>query len=256
MRASRTGLSPLSLNTFLLAGLIGCWFNAPTFAAEEMPVPQQNALVQKYCVLCHNASIRNGGLSLAEFDAATAAPSLTAMMLGKLRAGALGAAGLPQPDIATSEALINAFTVQSAKADEWTVESTKDGDLVASMLRGVVAPNNPGGMQLYRLVISCNLVAHHGFIDVAWSPTPQTGTLTVAVDGTAPVSHSVKGSEKMGNGSTTTFGVSTIRLSDMESLPSESLTVRDLFPGHVAVFPFGSVAAEVRQQFLSCFPSR
>jgi hypothetical protein len=237
----------------LLAGLIGCWFNTPGLAAEVMPVTQQNALVQKYCVVCHNASIRNGGLSLADFDAAAAAPSLTAMMLGKLKAGALGAAGLPQPDKVTTEALIHAFTIQSAGATEWTVERTKDAELVASIVREVPAPNNPGGVELYRLIVSCKPTTHSGSIDVAWSPTPQTGALTVAVDGKASVSYTVKGSERMGTGSMTTFGIATVRLADMRTLPAQSLTIRDLFPGDLVVFPFASFEGEVRRQFSVCF---
>ena len=56
-------------------------------AAELMPAAQQNALVQKYCAVCHTDAARNGGLSLEHFDAAQASPSLTAMLLSKLTGG-------------------------------------------------------------------------------------------------------------------------------------------------------------------------
>jgi hypothetical protein len=49
-------------------------------AGEAMPVPQQNALVQKYCAVCHTDTQRNAGLSLQHFDAAHADPSVAAMM--------------------------------------------------------------------------------------------------------------------------------------------------------------------------------
>jgi hypothetical protein len=39
-------------------------------ASGAMPVPQQNALVQKYCAVCHSDAHMNGGLSLQHFDAA------------------------------------------------------------------------------------------------------------------------------------------------------------------------------------------
>ena len=52
-----------------------------------MPPAQQNALVQTYCAVCHTDSARNGGLSLEHFDAAHAAPSLTAMLLSKITGG-------------------------------------------------------------------------------------------------------------------------------------------------------------------------
>src|SRR6185369_12281816 len=66
--------------------LAGSW-GAPATAAELMPPSQQNALVQKYCAVCHTDAARNGGLSLEHFDAAQASPSLTAMLLSKLTGG-------------------------------------------------------------------------------------------------------------------------------------------------------------------------
>src|SRR5437667_12302029 len=116
-------------------------------AADLMPPAQQNALVQKYCAVCHTDTAKNGGLSLEHFDAAQAPPSLTAMLLSKLtgggllktareadsnasaaafvdkkmRSGAMGAAGIPIPDKATIDALIHAFSVASAGAMDCTV---------------------------------------------------------------------------------------------------------------------------------------
>ena len=57
------------------------------YAGDAMPAGQQNALVQKYCAVCHTDAARNGGLSLEHFDAAGAAPSLAAMMVSKLTSG-------------------------------------------------------------------------------------------------------------------------------------------------------------------------
>jgi hypothetical protein len=118
-----------------------------------MPAAQQNALVQKYCAVCHTDAARNGGLSLEHFDAAQASPSLTAMLLSKLtggvslatvreagssasaaalvdqkmKSGAMGA-GIPIPDKVTIDAMIHAFALKSAGATEWTVErSTATG---------------------------------------------------------------------------------------------------------------------------------
>jgi hypothetical protein len=76
-------------------------------------------------------------------------------------------------------------------------------------------------------------------MQVAWSPLPQRGTLAVSVDGRAAVSYPVDGSEKMGNGSgVVTQGVAAIALTDAKydtvagvSLPAETLTITDLFPG-------------------------
>jgi hypothetical protein len=100
-------------------------------AAELMPYVQQNALVQKHCAVCHTDAAKNGGLSLEHFDAAKASPSLTAMLLSKLtggvslktaseaafdtnaaaliekkmKSGAMGAAGIPVPNKAVTDAL-------------------------------------------------------------------------------------------------------------------------------------------------------
>jgi ubiquinone biosynthesis protein Coq4 len=57
-------------------------------AANVMPTAQQNALVDKYCAVCHTDVADNGGLSLEHFDAAHAAPSLMAMLLSKITQGA------------------------------------------------------------------------------------------------------------------------------------------------------------------------
>jgi hypothetical protein len=87
-------------------------------AAELMPVIQQNALVQKYCAVCHDDAHRNGGLSLQHFDASNVDPSLAAMMASKLKTGAIGAAGLPLPDQATQDAFFNALDAQSRDSNE------------------------------------------------------------------------------------------------------------------------------------------
>ena len=125
----------------ILASMVA-GFSVPALAAELMPTSQQNALVQKYCAVCHTDAAKNGGLSLEHFDAAQAPPSLTAMLLSKItggvllktvreasskasaavlidkkmRSGAMGAAGIPIPDKATIDALIHALAVESAGA--------------------------------------------------------------------------------------------------------------------------------------------
>ena len=64
---------------------------APAWAA--MPAAEQNALVKKYCAVCHTDTAKNGGLSLEHYDAAKRDPGLAAMVLSKLNNGAMGAAG-------------------------------------------------------------------------------------------------------------------------------------------------------------------
>ena len=48
------------------------------FAA--MPPAEQNALVKRYCAVCHTDAAMNGGLSLQHYDAANRDPTLAAMI--------------------------------------------------------------------------------------------------------------------------------------------------------------------------------
>jgi len=260
-------------------------------AAELMPAAQQNALVQKYCAVCHTDAANNGGLSLEHFDAAQAAPGLTAMLLSKLtggvsletvreapsnagaaalvdkkmKSGAMGAAGIPIPDKATIDALIQALAAESNGATEWTVQHTngvaaKAPVIVASILREKPWAKSAGEARVYRLVVSCDVATQHGSMQVAWSPLPQRGTLAVSVDGRAAVSYQVDGSEKMGNSSgVVTTGLAAIVLTDTKygapaglSLPAETLTITDLFPGET-VFSFANLPQAAQHEFRACF---
>jgi hypothetical protein len=239
-------------------------------AAELMPVTQQNALVQKYCAVCHTDAAKSGGLSLQHFDAALAPPSLIGMMLSKLtsgvslktaqeadsnadaaalierkmKAGAMGAAGIPIPDKATIEALIRAFAVESAGAMDWTVERSHDV-AEASILREVPSVANAGAAESYRLIASCNTVTREGYLQLAWSPAPHKGTLAASVDGNAATSHRVEGDE---------YAALVLTRADL-AFPAESLTIGDLFPGERVTFSFASLPPEARQQFGVCFPA-
>ena len=63
-----------------------------------MPAVEQQALVRKYCAVCHSDAAMNGGLSLQHYDPAVPNPALAAMLLSKLQNGAMGAAGLGIPE--------------------------------------------------------------------------------------------------------------------------------------------------------------
>jgi hypothetical protein len=259
-----------------------------------MPPAQQNALVQKYCAVCHTDAGNTGGLSLEHFDAAQAAPSLIAMLLSKLsggaslevvravgtdagaaelvntkmKSGAMGAAGIPIPDKATIDALIHAFAVESTGATEWTVERTKDAmakarGVTASMLREMPSARNAGESRAYRVILSCNLVAHEGFVQLAWSPQPRIGTLAASADGKVSVRYAVEGSENMGNASGGVIsGLARLVLAETKRdaggmalpLPVESLTISDLFSGETVVFSFANLPKQARHDLEACFP--
>ena len=258
-------------------------------AAEVMPTAQQNALVQKYCAVCHTDAADNGGLSLEHFDAAQAAPSLTAMLLSKLtggvsletvrevpskagaaalvdkrmKSGAMGAAGIGIPDKATIDALIQALATESNGATGWAVHRVNGAAaeapvIVASILQERPLAKSAGEARAYRLIVSCNVATQDGSMQVAWSPQPQKGTLAISVDGRAVASYLVDGSEKMGNGSgVVTQGQAALMLTDAKygaglSLPAETLTITDGFPGET-VFSFATLPQEAQQQLRACF---
>ena len=154
------------------------------FAADTLPIAEQNALIKSHCAMCHNDATRNGGLSLEKFDAAKASPSLLAMMLAKLNSGAFGASGIKVTK-GEDDPLKAAFAEASKGATEWTIE--RGPTITASILR-------TAGDESYRLIATC------GSLQLAWAPEPKNGTLQISLDGKPPVSHTIDVHEKMGNG--------------------------------------------------------
>ncbi|MSO21396.1 MAG: DUF1592 domain-containing protein [Acidobacteria bacterium] len=78
--------------------------------AEPAAVPAtgaaQRAVLNKYCVTCHNEKVKTAGLLLdqADVDQVTANPELWEKVTRKLRTGAMPPAGLPRPDKPTYNA--------------------------------------------------------------------------------------------------------------------------------------------------------
>ncbi|HEY4086921.1 MAG TPA: hypothetical protein VGM43_13330 [Bryobacteraceae bacterium] len=213
----------MRLLILVIAGL------ATAFAGERMPVAQQNALVGKYCAVCHTDVARNGGLSLEHFDAAQVAPSLAAMMISKMTHGAMGAAGIPIPDKATINELIAALTAEASGAHEWSVE--RGPVVTASILREL-----PGAM--FRLVVTCNSATHKGDIQLAWAPMPKIGNLTATVDQKTPLADDGEG-HFYGSG--------------RMALPLRTLTIHSDFPTGELEFPFSELPDQARQSLAVCF---
>jgi hypothetical protein len=74
----------------------------PPKAAQLQPDP---ALVQKYCLTCHNARVKTGGLSLEGMNPADAAAhaEVWEKVVMKLRGGMMPPQGMPRPDEPTLE---------------------------------------------------------------------------------------------------------------------------------------------------------
>lgn len=187
----------MSLRTAI--GLLALWL-APALASATMPVDQQNALVQKYCAVCHTNANPQGGLTLQHFDAAHADPSVAAMMLSKLTNGlplervraastdpeaaaaidhemnnsAIRAAGIAPPDAATSRAWVLALSEEAAGATQWTVRQAEDR-VTASIVQELAAANDATRRDMYRLTVECSAASRHagklqGEIKLAWAP--------------------------------------------------------------------------------------
>src|SRR5262245_58413555 len=75
----------------------------PPAAAPQFSAADVRAVMDKYCITCHNGRLKTAGLDLAAIDfqnAGASAPSLE-KVIRKLQAGAMPPAGLPRPDHAT-----------------------------------------------------------------------------------------------------------------------------------------------------------
>jgi mono/diheme cytochrome c family protein len=91
------------------------------------------ALVDKYCVTCHNARTLSGNLSLAGLDAAKPAdhPEIFEKVIRKVRAGLMPPAGMPRPERAT----LDGFA----------------GSLESKLDRAAALKPNPGSHLLHRM---------------------------------------------------------------------------------------------------------
>jgi hypothetical protein len=139
---------------------------------HAMPAAQENALVQKYCAVCHDDAHRNGGLSLQHFDASHVEPSLAAMMVSKLKSGAMGAAGIARPDAATQDAFLDVLTAQSAGANEWVLTRTQDPVTQTALLTASIVLDVPSTSELYRLKLTCRPDTREAEMQLSWSPNP------------------------------------------------------------------------------------
>jgi len=235
-------------------------------AAEPMPLVQQNALVQKYCSVCHDDVHRNGGLSLQHFDASNVDPSLAAMMATKLKTGAIGAAGLSRPDQATQDAFFKALDAKSRGSNEWKLTRTVDPStqasfLTASILRAAPStPANPLG-ELYRLKLTCRTETGEGEMQLTWAPKnagESPRAISVAADADDPFRYIVEGHETMGNGAKNadgtenTTGPAATVLKGMQ-LPARTLTISSVFPDETVVFSFDGLAEAARHELSACF---
>jgi hypothetical protein len=97
------------------------------------PAASQRALLDRYCITCHNEKLKTAGLMLDKLDVehVSASAELWEKVVRKLRTGAMPPAGMPRPDKADYESLAN------------SLETTLD--------RAAAAKPNPGRPVIHRL---------------------------------------------------------------------------------------------------------
>jgi mono/diheme cytochrome c family protein len=116
----------------------GCWpatavLLAAGVASLQAQPQRQKAVVDQYCITCHNDKLRTGGLSLQNADLNDIPPGAETWekVIRKLRVGAMPPQGMPRPDARTLDGLAS------------YLETALD--------RAYAASPNPGGAGMHRL---------------------------------------------------------------------------------------------------------
>jgi hypothetical protein len=89
-------------------GLIAIVFPVSAYAQASQP-PRHRAVLDQYCVTCHNDRAKTANLSLQNLDLTTAGdnPQMWERVVRKMRAGVMPPPGVPRPSAADYDALID-----------------------------------------------------------------------------------------------------------------------------------------------------
>jgi catechol 2,3-dioxygenase-like lactoylglutathione lyase family enzyme len=107
-RPWRLAIVPDPNNLFLVVQQPSPAAPAPPAPSASSPAPHQ-ALVNTYCISCHNSRTRTADLALDALDVSNVAHDGAAWekVIKKVRSGAMPPQGLPQPDAAARAALVS-----------------------------------------------------------------------------------------------------------------------------------------------------
>jgi hypothetical protein len=100
----------VALGAALVCSNSGASAQQPVRSTTTLPgVATQQATLQQYCVTCHNARLKTGGLAIDQLDVANIRRDAETweQVVRRLRVGAMPPRGARRPDAATSNALIS-----------------------------------------------------------------------------------------------------------------------------------------------------
>ena len=112
---------------FLTAGLVTVPAQRPQSTGEPAPATfPQRALINQYCLGCHNDKLKTGGLSLETFSAENVSqnPEIWERVLHKVRARYMPPAGLPRPDEKAYQSLVSYL---EKSLDQWSAANPNPG---------------------------------------------------------------------------------------------------------------------------------
>jgi hypothetical protein len=112
---------------FLTAGLVTVPAQRPQSTDEPAPaIFPQRALINQYCIGCHNDKLKTGGLSLETFSAENVSqnPEIWERVLHKVRARYMPPAGLPRPDEKAYQSLV--YYLEKS-LDQWSAANPNPG---------------------------------------------------------------------------------------------------------------------------------
>src|SRR5213593_3195360 len=98
-----------SVISLLTAGFVLTLEAQPSPVGAQVPTAAHRALVNRYCVSCHNARLKNGGLALDEVNEQDIErhPDVWEKVVRKLHVRQMPPVGLPRPDDASYDAEIS-----------------------------------------------------------------------------------------------------------------------------------------------------
>jgi mono/diheme cytochrome c family protein len=101
-----------------LAGGVLCLGQQESSGVSSTPPPQPRAVIDQYCLACHNDSVKTADLSLSPASSGDPAthPEVWEKVVRRLRARGMPPAGLPRPDERTYDAVVSSLETSLDRA--------------------------------------------------------------------------------------------------------------------------------------------